>query len=164
MRPAPSIDRQVVQESDGWFVIIPREETKTRTPIEFPVPEMLKRYLATYPDVVHPRMLQNRISAAFWLNRFGGALSYAAIYLISSRHSRNRLGFHIAPHHARDAAATTWALLAPAQIGVAHDILAHSDLRTTTKYYNRARGIEASRVHSHVITGLRRKLNRRSRG
>ena len=39
----------------------------------------------------------------------------------------------------RDAAATTWALSAPDQIGVARDLLAHSDLRTTIKHYNRAR-------------------------
>jgi hypothetical protein len=59
--------------------------------------------------------------------------------------------------------ATTWAIFAPDQIAVARDLLAHSDLRTTTKYYNRARGIEASRAHSRVIAAMRRKQNRRSR-
>jgi integrase len=45
----------------------------------------------------------------------------------------------------------------PAQIGVARDLLAHSDLRTTTKHYNRARGIEASRAYSKAIAEMRRK-------
>jgi len=31
-----------------------------------------------------------------------------------------------------------------------------SDLRTTTKHYNRARGIEASRAHAQIIAGMRR--------
>jgi integrase len=56
---------------------------------------------------------------------------------------------------ARDAAATTWAIAKPAQIGIARDLLAHADLQTTTKYYNRAKGIEASRAHNRLIARLR---------
>ena len=60
----------------------------------------------------------------------------------------------------RDAGATTWAIAAPDQIGVARDLLGHSDLRTTTRHYNRARGIEASRAYALVIKGMRRKRYR----
>jgi integrase len=42
------------------------------------------------------------------------------------------------------------------QVGVARDLLGHSDLRMTTKHYNRARGVEASRAHRQVIAELRR--------
>jgi integrase len=73
----------------------------------------------------------------------------------------DRLGVRIAPHDARDAAATTWAISAPEQIGVARDLLTHRDLRTITKHYNRARGIEASRAYRQMIAGIRRKQNRR---
>jgi integrase len=93
---------------------------------------------------------------ALWVSPKGGALSYVGIVKSFHRLS-NRLGVHIAPHDARDAAATTWAISAPEQIGVARDLLAHGDLRTTTKHYNRARGIEASRTYSQVIAGIRRK-------
>jgi integrase/recombinase XerD len=78
------------------------------------------------------------------------------------RRSMSRLGSRIAPHNARDAAATTWAIFAPNEIGVARDLLAHTDLRTTTKYYNRARGIEASRAHRHILGEVRKKCNWRS--
>jgi hypothetical protein len=37
---------------------------------------------------------------------------------------------------------------------------ANLSLRTTNKYYNRARGIEASRAYRRVITGMRRKRER----
>jgi hypothetical protein len=40
--------------------------------------------------------------------------------------------------------------------GISRDLLAHADLRTTEKHYNRARGIEASRAHSRVIAELKR--------
>jgi integrase/recombinase XerD len=159
---ALKLGRHLVREGDGWFVIIPREEMKTGTPIEFPVPELLDPYLATYLSVVRPQMLRHRACSALWVNRKGAALAYAAIASVITRHSTSRLGFRITPHDVRDAAATTWALSAPDQIGVARDLLTHSDLRTTIKHYNRARGIEASRTHNQLIAGMRRNQNRRS--
>jgi integrase len=106
-------------------------------------------------------MLRRPNCAALWVSAKGGALVYGAIGQVFSRLSSG-LGFRITPHDVRDAAATTWAISAPDQIGVARDLLAHSDLRTTTRYYNRARGIEASRAYSRVIAAMRRKQNRRS--
>jgi integrase len=76
---------------------------------------------------------------------------------VLTRNTTKRLGIRISPHDARDAAATTWAIAAPEQIRVARDLLAHSDLRTTIKHYNRAKGIEASRAHNKLIAQLRRK-------
>ena len=160
---ALEIGRHLIREGNRWFVIISREETKTGTPNEYRVPELLEPYLAVYLDSVRPQMLRRPACAALWLNSKGGPLAYAAIGDIIPRHSTSRLGFRITLHDVRDAAATTWAIFAPDQIAVARDLLAHSDLRTTTKYYNRARGIEASRAHSRVIAAMRRKQNRRSR-
>jgi integrase/recombinase XerD len=160
---ALEIGRHLVREGDGWFVIIPGEEAKTGTPIDFPVPEILEPYLAIYLDSVRPRMLRRPGCAALWVgSQSGGPLSYGSVAYAFRRHSTSRLGFRISPHDARDAAATTWALFAPEKIGVARDLLTHSDLRTTIKHYNRARGIEASRAHCRVIAGMRKKLNRRS--
>jgi integrase len=158
---ALEIGRHLVREGSGWYIIIPREEAKTGTPIEFSVPELLASYLAFYLETVRPRMLGGPACAALWVSsQGGGPISYGSIGYIMSRHSMRRLGFRIGAHDARDAAATTWALSAPDKIGVARDLLAHSDLRTTIKHYNRARGIEASRAHSQVIARMRRKLNR----
>ena len=81
----------------------------------------------------------------------------SAIGPVITRHTTKRLGIRIARHDARDAAATTWAIAAPEQMGVARDLLAQSDLRMTTKYYNRAKGIEASRAHGRLIARLRRR-------
>jgi integrase/recombinase XerD len=158
---ALEIGRHLVREGDTWFVLVSDEETKTRRPIDYPVPEFLESYLATYLDVVRPQMLPRPGCTALWLNSKGGALAYAGIGDILPRHSISRLGFRITLHDARDAAATTWAISAPDQIGVARDLLAHSDLRTTIRYYNRARGVEASRTYSQVIAGMRKKQNRR---
>ncbi len=158
---ALELGRHILCEGNSWSIIVSGEETKTGRSIDYPIPTFLESYLATYLNIIRPQMVAHSTCAAFWLNSRGGALAYAAIGDIFSRHSESRLGFRLTPHDARDAAATTWAISMPDQIGVARDLLAHSDLRTTTRYYNRARGIEASRAYSQVIAGMRRKQNRR---
>jgi integrase len=154
---ALEIGRHLIRESNGWFVIVLRTETKKNSScIEFAIPELLIPYLAAYLDIVRPRMLRRPTCNALWVSPCGGALGYSAIWRIFARHTLSRLGIHIAPHDGRDAGATTWAIAAPDQIGVARDLLGHSDLRTTTMHYNRARGIEASRAHTQVIEKMRR--------
>jgi integrase/recombinase XerD len=158
---ALEIGRHLIREGDGWFIIVPRTEVKKGTSaVEFAIPEFLSPYLDTYLDVVRPRMLRRPTCNALWVSPCGDALTYSAIWPIFIRHTVSRLGIHIAPHDCRDAGATTWAIAAPEQIGVARDLLGHSDLGTTTRHYNRARGVEASRAHALVIKGMRRKRYR----
>jgi integrase len=151
------IGRDLVREGEKWFIAIPPEDTKTKIAMDFEVPELLLPHLTTYLDHVRPRMLRRSACDALWVSAKGGALSYSAVGPVLTRHTTQRLGVRISPHDARDAAATTWAIAAPDQIGVARDLLTHSDLRTTTRHYNRARGIEASRAHAKVIARMRRR-------
>ena len=153
---AIEVGRHLVQDGDSWFIIISCTETKTSTPIEFAVPELLVPYLATYLDLARPRLLR-RPCNALWISQKGGALSYSAIWGVITRHTESWLGVRIAPHDVRDAAATTWAIAAPEHIGIARDLLAHADERTTTRHYNRARGIEASRAYTRLIARRRGK-------
>jgi integrase len=154
------IGRDVIKEDGKWSIVIPPEETKTRTYIDFQIPEDLQHQFLTYLTHVRPRMLRRPGCKALWVSAKGGPLSYSAVGPVLTRNTTKRLGIRIAPHDARDAAATTWAIAAPEQIGVARDLLAHSDLRTTIKHYNRARGVEASRAHNQLIARLRRKPGR----
>jgi integrase len=158
---AIEIGRDLIREEGGnWYIVIPPEETKTKTSIEFEIPEELRDRLSTYLNYVRPRMLRRIGCRALWVSPKGGPLSYSAVGPVMTRNTTERLGIRITPHDARDAAATTWAIKAPGQIGIARDLLAHDDLRTTTKYYNRARGIEASRAHNQAIARLRGKSGR----
>jgi integrase len=155
---ALEIGRHLVRQGDRWLLLLPRAEVKKKScSIEFEIPELLAPYLAYYLDVIRPRILRDSTSPALWVSPGGAALNYSAIWPIFARHTAARLGIHIAPHDGRDAGATTWAVMAPDQIGVARDLLGHSDLRTTTRHYNRARGIEASRAYTRLIQGMRRR-------
>lgn len=158
---AIEIGRDLLNENGHWFIVIPAEETKTgTTSIDFEIPAELRERLSTYLNCVRPRMLRRAGCRALWVSYKGGPLSYSAVGPVLTRNTTERLGIRVTPHDARDAAATTWAIAAPRQIGVARDLLAHADLRTTNKYYNRAKGIEASRTHSRLIAKLRRKSRR----
>jgi len=154
---AIEIGRDLIREGENWFIAIPPEDTKTKIAMDFPVPEILQPHLATYLDHTRPRMLRQPACNALWVSAKGGGLSYSAVGPVVTRHTTQRLGIRISPHDARDAAATTWAIAAPDQIGVARDLLTHSDLRTTTRHYNRARGIEASRAHAQLLAKIRRR-------
>jgi integrase len=149
------VGRDLIKEDDNWSIVIPPEETKTRTYLDFPIPDSIRDGLIMYLNVVRPRMLRRSGCKALWVSAKGGPLSYSAVGPVVTRHTTERLGIRITPHDARDAAATTWAIAAPDKVGISRDLLAHSDLRTTQKYYNRAKGIEASRAHNHTIAQLR---------
>jgi integrase/recombinase XerD len=154
------IGRDLIKEDGNLSIVIPPEETKTKTYIGFAIPDELRERLSTYLNHVRRRMLRRSGCKALWVSPKGGPLSYSAFGPVMTRHTTERLGIRVTPHDARDAAATTWAIAAPHQIGIARDLLAHADLRTTTKYYNRAKGIEASRTHNQLIARLRKRPGR----
>lgn len=158
---ALEIGRDVINEDDNWSIVIAPEDTKTRTYVDFEIPESTRDEFAIYLTLVRPRMLRRRGCNALWVSPKGGPLSYSAVWPVFARHSTERLGIRITPHDVRDAAATTWAIAAPDRVGISRDLLGHADLRTTEKHYNRAKGIEASRAHGRVIARLRRILPRR---
>jgi integrase/recombinase XerD len=147
--------RHVRLEHDSCTIVIPKEETKTGSPIEFEVPPLLLPYLHDYCRFVRPRLNPGNGCTALWVSPKGRGLSYSAIGGVFARHSAQRLGLHLCPHDVRAAAATTWAVFSPEQIGVAQELLAHKDIRTTTTHYDRARGIQASRRYFHALTQLR---------
>jgi integrase len=152
------IGRDVIREGDNWSIVIPPEQTKTRTYLDFEIPASIRDEFETYLSLVRPRMLRRSGSKMLWVSPKGGPLSYSAFWPVFARHTTERLGIRVTPHDVRDAAATTWAIAAPDRVGISRDLLAHADLRTTNKHYNRAKGIEASRAHSRVVAELRRTL------
>jgi integrase/recombinase XerD len=154
------IGRNLIKEEDSWVIVIPPEETKTKTYIDFQIPASLRDPFSAYLKRVRPRMLRQPGCKSLWVSPKGGPLSYSAMGPVVTRHTTERLGIRITPHDVRDAAATMWAIAAPEHVGISRDLLAHADLRTTTKYYNRAKGIEASRAHGRVIAQLRQSTRR----
>jgi integrase len=68
----------------------------------------------------------------------------------------SKFGKAMSPHLFRDAAATSIAIDDPQHIGMTRNILGHSKLSTSQRYYNQARMIDAGRSHQAHILELRK--------
>jgi hypothetical protein len=160
---ALEFDRQLIRNGDDWFVVVPGDETKTETPLNFKIPGLLASYLIFYIDVVRPKLLRGATCRAVWVSRDGAAaLSYVGVVKAFQSVSKH-FNLPVAPHDVRDAAATTWAIAAPESIGVAVDLLGHRGPRMM-RHYNRAKGIEASRAYRNMLAELRKQSAKTNRG
>jgi 3',5'-cyclic AMP phosphodiesterase CpdA len=75
---------------------------------------------------------------------YGPPMTDNGIYNRIVARTREGLGHPINPHLFRDCAATSIAIEDPAHIGIASRLLGHRTRSTTERYYNQARGVEAS--------------------
>jgi excisionase family DNA binding protein len=97
-----------------------------------------------------------------WINYRGRPMSSQAIRLRIKFHTRHAFGKAIWPHLFRDCAVTELVDSAPEEIGIAPDLLGHTDLQTTRKHYIQGQGITAhARVQAVIVR--RRVLASRSR-
>jgi integrase len=152
---AVEIGQSLTQTEDGFAVHFARSETKTSAEIYFEIPAQVVEYLVVYLESVRPSLdYQNRQN--LWLGENGTAIRPNRIREIVAKRMTG-FGARISPHDMRDAATTLWAIHKPHEIAVARDLLSHTNVRTTDRYYNRAKGIEASRSHASIISELRKR-------
>jgi site-specific recombinase XerD len=152
----------LVPRGNEWWIQIPAAETKTKEPIELPWPEPLIDFLHIYL-VSHRQLFAQRhgrwtrpIGEALWLSRDGSPMTRRAIYDRIAKCTLKGLGKAIHPHLFRDCAATGIAFEDPRHIRIASRLLGHRTFSTTEKYYNQARGVEASRTMQNYLLSLRR--------
>ncbi len=126
-------------------IVIPREETKTRVPIDMTWPEPLLPALYRYLEHWRPILLgYHRDPGMLWISRWGGgALSAHTLACNFRRHTKEAFGVAISPHRFRDAAATMMAIRAPENVRAAAAVLGHGSYETTQKHYNLARQLDA---------------------
>src|SRR5262249_13741199 len=62
LRPSNSaaleLGRDVIKEDERWSIVIPPEDTKTRTYLDFEIPASVREEFVTYLTLVRPRMLR----------------------------------------------------------------------------------------------------------
>jgi integrase/recombinase XerD len=94
-------------------------------------------------------------SDALWLSMYGPPMTDNGIYDRVVARTSQGLGQPINPHLFRDCAVTSVAIDDPANIGIASRLLGHRTRSTTERYYNQARGVEASRLMQDYLLTLR---------
>jgi integrase/recombinase XerD len=156
------IGRHLVRQGQGYWLRFDATETKTRVPIDAPFPQALVPYLERYLSQYRPLLGQGGDRSkraaimALWISRKGNAISIGAFYGCIMKLTQAKFGHAINPHLFRDSAATSIATDDPEHVQVTHSVLGHSTLRTSERYYNHAKSLEATRRHQEQILELRR--------
>jgi integrase len=91
----------------------------------------------------------------------GGPLSPNSISKLIAKRTEAVFGYRIPPHRFRHCAASTVAVSAPGEIGLAARLLDHASLKTTYDHYILARSIEASRHYAKIVGELTSRRTRR---
>jgi hypothetical protein len=165
------LHRHLVKVGGYWRLVFAAEETKTHVAYEAILPAALGPRLERYLDAYRPiLLLGNREHSdpvappirpeldAVWVSQAGIQLSYEVIAVPIYARTRQEFGRGLFPHMFRDCAATAVAIDNPKRIGDASLILGHAEHRTTEKFYNHARSLEASRRHAAMLASLRERL------
>src|SRR5207245_2030464 len=94
-----------------------------------------------------PQFRGHASTKALWISSKGGRLVDEAIHALVRRRTQTAFGIAIHPHLFRDIAATTIARAKPHALGLARDLLTHTNVETTANFYNQAKTSEASRKY-----------------
>ena len=151
------LDHSLVRQGGGLWIRLDGEETKTRTPIEVPLPNELVPQIDLYLNVHRARLLGGARDDHLWISMRGTPMQPQSIELRVKKWTRERLGVAVNPHLFRDCLATSVAIEDPEHVRIAAVILSHRSLETMTRYYNQARTLEAGRAYQATIRKLRRR-------
>jgi integrase/recombinase XerD len=164
---AIEIGRHLVRRGEGYWLLFDKTETKNRVGLEFPFPQMLiarlARYLSVHRSILcegpAPKPEGGRLKPPgnrLWVSTSHSAMSVGAIYYRVTALTTDKFGHPINPHLFRDCAATSIAIEDPEHVLITMNVLGHTTLRTSEKYYNHAQSLEATRRHQAHILALRR--------
>ncbi len=150
------IGRNLLKVGDTYVLVFAANETKNHQSLEFSIPEIIAPYLNRYLADVRCCFPQANRHDGLWASAKGRPMTPEAIYERVCLRTREEFGHTINPHLFRDCAATTIAIRDPKHVMVARDLLGHSRLDMTERYYNQAQAIEVSRQYQQTVLALRR--------
>jgi integrase/recombinase XerD len=156
------IGRHLISEGKAYRLEFTAAETKNGRPYVAAVPDELTPYLNDYFRVHRPSFQalgmadDGSVGGRLWLGYLGKPLSSRGIERQITLRTKEAFGRSIYPHLFRDISVTELVDSAPDEIGIAHDLLGHADLRTTRKHYIQAQGMVAHLRVQDVIAARRR--------
>ena len=156
-----TLSRHLEHTGDRYYLTFSAEEMKNGQPFEFGLPSKLAPYMHRYLAKVRPLFPGASRHDALWASMGSRPMGRKAIYDRICLRTKVAYGHAVNPHLFRDCVATTIAIKDPAHVEVARDILGHSRLETTERYYNQARMLDASRHYQRVILDQRVQLAHR---
>lgn len=151
---AIDIDRHMVSNRNGVYLVIPEHETKNREPINFQIPtfalDIIKWYMIEYR-----RHLFKGESTALFPGRDGQPKSPHTLAVQIKDTVREFLGIEFNIHLFRHAAGKIFLDLNPGNYEVVRQLLRHKSVNTTTSAYSGAETRKAGLLYADVLEGLR---------
>jgi integrase/recombinase XerD len=155
------LGRTFVRRIDTWWIDIPAEATKTKVPIDMPLPEELTPAVDEYLRDHRPVLCDRRgrwaspVGDALWVSVDGSPMRDRSTYQRIVEKTTAAFGHPVNPHLFRDCVATSVAVDDPNHFGIAARLLGHRNQATTERYYDQARSIDAIRRHQELVIGIR---------
>lgn len=149
------IDVHLRRDGIGYRLSFGAEETKTRTPLDLELPQMLTAPTDSYLQKWRPCIYGANRHGGLWASAKGCPLGDDAIYRRVCQHTLDTFGHPINLHLFRDCVATTIAVEDPANVAIAAELLGHASLATTERWYIQAGTMEAAHAHQQEINNAR---------
>jgi integrase len=150
------IGKHLLKSGDLWALDIPRADSKTRRPLEYPISAVLSARIDLYLSKFRCRIPGAAAHDGLWASIRGRPMDDGTIYDTVCRRTHAAFGFPVNLHRFRAAAATFWSIRDPANVRGAKDLLGHSSFGTTERHYIMAQSRIAGRALNRVIAGKRR--------
>ncbi|MBQ0819610.1 tyrosine-type recombinase/integrase [Microvirga sp. HBU67558] len=149
------LGRHLIPTEGSWLITIPAEETKTRQPISFELPEPLLPWFEHYLSAVRSLFPQAAESTRLWLSKEGVMRDSHAAYHRITKLTRRLFGTPINPHLLRDCAASSLAAVSADMARAAAPLLGHRHFSTTERFYIQADNLAASRRLGSILDQLK---------
>ncbi|MER9217148.1 site-specific integrase [Mesorhizobium sp. M0663] len=128
------IGEHMMKVGQRWCLMVPAENTKTKTAQEYELSDRLSRYMGIYLDQVRLAFPGAAQHNNLWPYE-GRPMTDKMIRRRIIMWTRLGLGFEVSPHRFRNAAATFISIADPENIRVARDLLGHRSFAMTEKHY-----------------------------
>ncbi len=150
---AIDLNRHLVANRNGVYLVIPEAETKNRQPINFQIPgfalETVKWYIREYRE-----LLVRGDSTALFPGATGGSKSPHTLALQIKQIVWRFLGLQFNVHLFRHAAGKIFLDIHPGNYEVVRQLLGHRSITTTTGAYSGAETRQAGLLYARLIEGL----------
>jgi site-specific recombinase XerD len=154
---ALEIGRTFKLVNGSWWIVLPKSETKTKSPEERRIPQRFNDLIALYLNQSRPVLMKSGKSTnALWISSTTG-LQFTTKNLgtLISKITLQTVGVDVSPHLFRAAAATTAAIHGANTPHLASGVLGHKDPRVTENHYILATGLQAAEVYGEIIRQIR---------
>lgn len=128
--------KHITKESDGYWMHVDKEETKTRKTIDLSFPEDLVPFFEEYVAVWRARLCGDYQGRLLWVSSRGAPLGINAIYKKIIAQTKNVFGpdASVNPHLFRDCLATSIAVDDPAEEDLAQRVLGNKRATVEATY------------------------------